>query len=252
MLWLESFPLSLHLSPSSALRVIGIKTPSTNNRAQLSILIQGSWTIGAFIANLANIPLVAYLPVNLGWRVGLSIGAVVGIFTLLARIRLLPESPRWLLSKGRLEEAEAVCRHIETASGQSDNNVGIDPVVYENRGESSGFFVQVAILCSKFPTSVIFAAIIDLTQSFGIYGLNNLLALTILPAIVGSDADVPIVFTVGSLGSIPGILLAAMLINRVGQKTLLPLSFALCALSCAAVLPVYENRDETWIFVVGE
>ena len=57
----------------------------------------------------------------LGWRAMFYIGAAPAILVLFLR-RLLPESPRWLLSKGRLEDAAAVVTGIErtiTASGRS-------------------------------------------------------------------------------------------------------------------------------------
>ena len=56
-----------------------------------------------------------------GWRTMFYIGAAPAILVLFLR-RLWPESPRWLLSKGRLEDAEAVVTGIErtiTASGRS-------------------------------------------------------------------------------------------------------------------------------------
>jgi MFS family permease len=52
------------------------------------------------------------LPVNIGWRIGFGIGAIVGLIVLALR-RLLPESPRWLLTHGYPERAEAAVAGIE-------------------------------------------------------------------------------------------------------------------------------------------
>jgi MFS transporter, putative metabolite:H+ symporter len=52
-----------------------------------------------------------------GWRWLFVIGGASALLTLLMR-RVLPESPRWLLNAGRVEEAEAVLATIEGRSGQ--------------------------------------------------------------------------------------------------------------------------------------
>jgi len=49
---------------------------------------------------------------HLGWRPLLAIGGLPALLVLPMQ-RLLPESPRWLVHRGRLDEADAVVRRIE-------------------------------------------------------------------------------------------------------------------------------------------
>ena len=68
----------------------------------------------------------ALLVPALGWQVMFLIGGVPGLLVTALLLRL-PESPRWLIGKGRLAEADGVIREIETATpgfGIRDSGLG--------------------------------------------------------------------------------------------------------------------------------
>jgi MFS transporter, putative metabolite:H+ symporter len=52
----------------------------------------------------------------LGWKIMFLIGGLPGLIVCVLLTRL-PESPRWLISRGRLREAEAVIRQAEASAG---------------------------------------------------------------------------------------------------------------------------------------
>jgi MFS family permease len=87
-------------------------------RGQTDLAINGSFWLGAALGSLSTLITLntAIFRINLGWRIGFGIGPLVGLAILYVR-RFVPESPRWLLTHGRIEEAEEVVREIEQHAG---------------------------------------------------------------------------------------------------------------------------------------
>lgn len=83
-------------------------------RGRVDLAINGSYWLGAAIGSGATAFLLdpEIFAVDLGWRLGFGIGAVLGLLILLLR-RHVPESPRWLATHGYREEAERVVAEIE-------------------------------------------------------------------------------------------------------------------------------------------
>jgi MFS family permease len=89
-------------------------------RGTIDLAINGSFWLGALAGAAWSLFLLdpAILPVAIGWRLAFACGAVLGVGILLVR-RDVPESPRWLLSRGRPELAESVMGQIEKWVAQS-------------------------------------------------------------------------------------------------------------------------------------
>jgi MFS family permease len=83
-------------------------------RGWTDLVVNGSFWIGAAIGAASSVVLLdpTVLAPDFGWRAAFFIGAFLGLSILLLRA-WIPESPRWLVTHGRLKEAQAVLADIE-------------------------------------------------------------------------------------------------------------------------------------------
>ncbi|MCC6890037.1 MAG: MFS transporter [Hyphomicrobiales bacterium] len=84
-------------------------------RGWTDLVINGSFWLGAALGAAGSIVLLdpAVLGGDLGWRAAFLIGAILGVVVFLMRM-WIPESPRWLVTHGRVAEAEAIVAGIES------------------------------------------------------------------------------------------------------------------------------------------
>lgn len=83
-------------------------------RGHTDLIINGSFWLGAAAGAAGAIVLLdpALIDPELGWRLAFFIGAALGVIIFFMRM-WIPESPRWLATHGRADEAERVVSKIE-------------------------------------------------------------------------------------------------------------------------------------------
>ena len=83
-------------------------------RGSVDLIVNGTFWVGASLGSLVAIYLLhghGFSP-NTGWRYAFGIGGTLGLFVLILRL-FVPESPRWLMLRGKEDEANRVVCDIE-------------------------------------------------------------------------------------------------------------------------------------------
>jgi MFS family permease len=119
-------------------------------RGWTDLTINGSFWLGAAIGAFGSIILLdrTLLPADYGWRLAFAIGG--GLSTIIFIMRLwIPESPRWLITHGRADEANEIVDKIEAqfqSEGYILDNASIKPTRLKTRSHTPLIEVATSIL----------------------------------------------------------------------------------------------------------
>jgi MFS family permease len=219
------------------------------HRGKTNATVMNFWSVGAILAALVTLYLLNNLPPEVGWRAAFGFGALIALSVGLVR-RYIPESPRWLLTRGNEASAQAVVEHIE--SGRLVNaavSVGSFDSNTAKSTSHSSFWKQSHELIARYPGRVALGSLLDFSEAAGYYGLFAFLALFILPAIAVSPQLVPWFYLIGNVGALVGGIVAAVLLDKIGRKITVPVFYALAALGVLLLAVATRTGEWRWVLV---
>ncbi|WP_233836259.1 MFS transporter [Paraburkholderia sp. ZP32-5] len=184
--------------------------------------VRGKWS--AYLSLITNSALffstfIGYLIIpTIGWR---AMFAIVGIGALIVWVirKRMPESPRWLESKGRYDEADAILRRAEaesqTATGQPL------PSFIPASPESAAATSRSTTLVELFKGSQIRRTLLAISVQIGvnvvIYGFIVWVPTFLIKQGLGMASSLGYT-TLMSLGGPAGAFLGVLIADRVGRK----------------------------------
>ncbi|XP_076898308.1 organic cation/carnitine transporter 7-like [Bidens hawaiensis] len=242
------------------------------NRGAWMIVFSCFWTLGTVMeASLAWGIMPTY-----GWRLLLGLSAVPSIVSLLF-YRLVPESPRYLLTQGRLAEAQQILVN-GAALNQKELPVGrlvSDNITNEDESLESTMLLSSTtkltsskanspsirmLLSPNLIKTTLLVWFLYFGNTFSYYGI---ILLTSQLSVAQSECDSPTLHSdnikdpslyvnvfITSLAELPGLGLAAFILDRVGRKISMEIMlFAGFALLLPLV--VHQNEVMTTVFLFG-
>ncbi|MGG1575602.1 MFS transporter [Fictibacillus sp. NRS-1165] len=204
---------------------------STKSRGKHSTSLGAMWFVGAVTAYLVGILLVPVGPS--AWRYMLMVGAVFALIVFFFRVTL-PESPRWLASRGREKEAEEIMLKI---TGQK---VAI-PLASASKTKFSHVFSKTLFKRTFFVCGFWFC------YAVAYYGISMYTPTILKPFTDGSQMMVYMGSGTVSLLGLLGAIVGTNLVERIGRRPLIITSFT--GLSIALII-LALNPTPTLSFLV--
>ncbi len=209
-------------------------------RGRVDIAVNGTYWGGALIASILFLEVVKNLPGSYSWRIAFLLGPALGFIVLFVR-RNLPESPRWLLMHGRVEEAEAAVAEIEEHvrhTGGALAEVDESKAIEVREPNNAGFFALARTLAVTYPKRTVLGASLMITQSF----LYNAIFFTyslVLTKIYGvGSGSTAYYFMAFAAGNFIGPLFLGHLFDTIGRKKMIAGTYTIASvlLAVSAVL----------------
>jgi MFS family permease len=137
-------------------------------RGRVDIAVNGTYWAGARLGTLGTFVFLNAIDLSLGWRLAFLLGPVLGLVILLVR-RNLPESPRWQIMNGRVEEAEKTIAFIEhevEATGVELPTVHDGKAIVVRPTDEIGHVTLTRVLFREYPRRAVPGATLMISQSF--------------------------------------------------------------------------------------
>ncbi len=215
-------------------------------RGWTDLAINGSYWVGTAIGAAASIYLLnpSHFAVDTGWRVGFGIGAVLALGVLLIR-QFLPESPRWLMTHGRADEAEDIVSDIEERVDKSIDGDLPEPegTIEVKQTKSVGFAPVIESIGREHWRRSVLGFMLMVTQAF-LYNAIFFTYALILTNFYNVPSD-----SIGwyllpfAAGNFLGPVLLGRLFDSIGRRVMISFTYIISGIGLVFVGYLFQQND---------
>jgi MFS family permease len=191
-------------------------------RGRVALAINSSWWLGTAAAAGLTVVLLNVLEPSIGWRLGFLLGAILALGILFVR-NLVPESPRWLLTHGRADEAEQVVEQIEGEVRKTHPDLPEpegEPLEIEQR-ESIGFVALARHVIKEYPDRGVLGLALMSSQAV-LYNATLFGMVSVMTTFFHASKDnAPLYIIPFAIGNLVGPWVLGPLFDTVGRKVMI-------------------------------
>jgi len=203
-------------------------------RGRVDIYINGSYWLGAALGSGATLIFLdpALFSVDVGWRVGFGVGALLGLVILAVR-RFVPESPRWLVTHGYTREAEAGVTDIEAlVDSETDARIPkVDPedAITVHPRQSFGFGIIIRTMFGRYWRRALVGFSLMVAQAFLYNAIFFTYALVLTQFYKVPASTTGLYLLPFALGNFLGVMVLGHFFDTIGRKQMIAATYALSA-----------------------
>ena len=236
-------------------------------RGKTDSLILAGFPVGALLSAVVSYFVLNHLRPDLSWRVGFGFGTTMALLFFWIR-RVIPESPRWLLQQGRVDEAEAIVEAIASSAQRAGSPRSVCDVAARRYASTSivtarpTFWRNARELFGAYRLRCALASALNFSQAAIVYGVLTLMALVILPYMKVPAADMPLYYLYGNAAALLGGIAAAVLVDAWGRRPSLFFGYTFTTLAIIVIYAMHTlagmvlgycliQFGVTWAYISG-
>ncbi|MDO8911667.1 MAG: MFS transporter [Phenylobacterium sp.] len=201
-------------------------------RGFTDLVINGSFWIGAALGAVGSIIVLDpnLVPQEWGWRAAFVIGGLLALIIIWVR-RYIPESPRWLMTHGRVDEAETIIAQIEARvaedSGRPLPPVPDAPHLRLKSDHRTSWLDIGRMLFHRYPKRTALGVVLMATQAFCYNAIFFTYALILTRFYGIAPASIGWFMLPFAAGNFMGPLLLGHLFDTLGRKVMITATYGL-------------------------